>query len=571
MTEPPQPPNQPPTPSGYGHLPGPPQPGYGYPPQGANPYAQQPPAGQQPPPPPQPPTAPMQPAVPHPPTSPQGYAFPQTAPMPVTGGPAGPGAGRRKAAILIAAAVAGVLVLGTGGYFVLAGDERETPKPPVAQGSAPADAKPSASPSVDQGDGTGGGRTEQTDLNAERKPGEDKVLWLKTAKLQGPGAGIPTKGQWVVGDTVVKTIDKALYGYAVTDGKEKWKLDVKTEICGLTDQMTGDGKTVLVVRDGEGSSADCNQMKLIDLKAGKEGWTKPIIKENVFDGGGGSVAPTLTGDTVAINRMAGSSAYRISTGDKLFSNSGPTGCQPTSYAAGNGKMLGFATCMDADKTQEVQDADPVTGKTTWSYKLPKGYIVKGVYSVSPIVLDVGVLEFGGKGRGILSLTADGKKRASMQAEGSFEMNCGNSSSDDLQGCGNSTVDGDTLYLRTTTEAGYNNEIVAFDLGTGKAKWRTPAGENKNFFPIKAANGQLVVYRTGGKRDEPGEVLALAAAGGAPKTLLKMPSGPAAKVEGTFISFSPALRAFEDGRYFTSVTNLTAEGKKDERLLMVFGK
>ncbi|WP_392891300.1 hypothetical protein [Streptomyces sp. LN699] len=72
MTEPPQPPNQPPTPSGYGHLPGPPQPGYGFPPQGANPYAQQPP------------TVPQQQAHP-------GYGYPPPMPPgPPPGGPAAP-------------------------------------------------------------------------------------------------------------------------------------------------------------------------------------------------------------------------------------------------------------------------------------------------------------------------------------------------------------------------------------------------------------------------------------------------------------------------------------------------
>ncbi|MFF5704500.1 PQQ-binding-like beta-propeller repeat protein [Streptomyces sp. NPDC012794] len=545
MTEPPQPPNQPPSPSGYGHLPGPPQQGYGYPPQGANPYAQQPPT------------------VPQPLAQHGGYGFPPGPGMP-PGPPAPGGPGRRKGAVVVAAAVAGVLVLGTGAYFAfLSGDDGS--KTPVAQGSTPADPKPSGSPSVDKGDGSGNGGAEQTDLNAGRKPGEDKVMWFKTAKLTGPGAGIPTQGQWVVGDTVVKTIDKSVVGYAVTDGKEKWKIDVRAEICGLTDQTTAEGKTVIVVKDGGGSNADCNQMKLIDLKAGKEGWTKPVDKENLFDGGGVDVGLALTGDTVAVNRMAATSAYRVSTGEKLFSGSGPEGCQPSQYAAGNGKMLGIALCMDADKTIEVQDADPVTGKKTWSYRLPKGWRVTGVYSVSPIVLDIGNRET--KERAVIALTPDGKKRSSMAAEGNFQVNCGAGSSDNLQGCGASAVDGDTLYLNTLTDKGTNNEVVAFDLATGKAKWRRAAGDQRMFHPLKAANGQLTVYRAG-LRDEPGEILSVPAAGGEPKTLLRMPSGPAAKVEGSFLS--NGRRAFEDGRFITSAASLTGNGQ-DERLLMVFGK
>lgn len=321
MTEPPQPPNQPPTPSGYGHLPGPPQQGYGQPPQGANPYAQQ--QTPQPQPPPQ--------QSPQPPTVPQGgYGFPPpgapTVAYSAASVPGGPARGRRTA-VVIAAAVAGVLVVGTGAWFAFLKGDDSDPKKPVAQGSTSADPKPSGSPSVDKGDGSGNGGSDQIDLNAGRKSGEDKALWLKTAKLTGPGAGIPTKGQWVVGDTVVKTVDKSLVAYAATDGKEKWKLDVRTEICGLTGQVTPDGKTVVIVKDGAGDSATCDQMKLIDLKAGKEVWTKQVQKEGLFDK---EIDASLafTADTLVVNRMAGTSAYRLSTGERLFSGTGPEGCQP---------------------------------------------------------------------------------------------------------------------------------------------------------------------------------------------------------------------------------------------------
>ncbi|MEU8774647.1 PQQ-binding-like beta-propeller repeat protein [Streptomyces sp. NPDC048606] len=555
MTEPPQPPNQPPTPSGYGHLPGPPQQGYGFPPQGANPYAQ-----------PQPPTVPMA-------QQQGGYGFPPPGtppgmppgpPVPgAPGGPGAPGAGRRKTAVVIAAAVAGVLVLGTGAWFAFGDSGSDKP---VAQGPASADPQPSASASVDKGDGKGGnGSVEQTDLNAGRKPGEDKVLWLKTAALQGPGAGIPTKGMWVLGDTVIKTVDKSIVGYAVTDAKEKWKLDLKAEICGFTDQITPDGRTVVMVQDGgEGANANCNQIKLVDLKAGKEIWTKPLEKEGIFDGDINADV-TLTGDTVAFNRMGGTSAYRISTGDKLFAGKDvKEGCRPDRYAAGNGRMLGFSYCADADRTVEIQDADPVTGKKTWSYKLPKGYDVAGVYSVSPPVLDL--RDRDANKRAVLALTDTGQKRASMDAQGSFEINCGVGSSEDLQACGTSAVDGDTLYLNTTTDNGKNNEVVAFDIGSGKVKWRHAAGEKKSIFNLSAGNGQVTAYRLGAY-NEPGEIVSLAAAGGAPKTLLKLPSGPAAKIESSFM-FS--RRAYVDGRFFLSVTDLTANGK-DEKLLMAFGK
>ncbi|MFD9303282.1 PQQ-binding-like beta-propeller repeat protein [Streptomyces sp. NPDC060048] len=558
MTEPPQPPNQPPTPSGYGHLPGPPQPGHGYPPQGENPYAQQP--QQQP--------HPQQPQQqgPYGQQPPGGYGFPPPPTMPPGAPgmpPAPPSRPNRKPAVLIAAAVAGVLVLGTAGYFVFAGGEDKGKDQPVAQESTPpADGKASPSASVDKGDGSGNGGGDQEDLNAGRKQGEDKVLWFKTSKIDGPGGGVDAKGQWIVGDTVVKTLWKTVTGYGIADGKEKWTLTLPTVICGLTNQST-DGKTVVMYKNGESDSADCNQMRMIDLKAGKEGWSHEVPKEGLFDI---FTSPDLaiTGDAVVVNRLGMSSAFKVSTGDKLFDNKRTEGCQPSDFVALNGKMISIGTCQDADRTVQVTDADPATGKNTWIYKLPKGFEVKSVYSLDPIVLDLGNTEK--KERSIVVLGPDGKQRATVSGEGSFPVGCGGTFDRSLQGCDSSRVDANTLYMPTRPGAGKANEIVAFDLGTGKEKWRTPAGEGRTLTPLKAAGGQLVLYREA-ESDKGGEVLTVPAAGGTPTAVLRNPSGPASEVESAF--YSPVVD-YADGRLFVSASHLSAQNK-NEKFLMVFGK
>ncbi|WP_030156565.1 PQQ-binding-like beta-propeller repeat protein [Streptomyces sp. NRRL S-244] len=553
MTEPPQPPNQPPTPSGYGHLPGPPQPGYGYPQQGENPYAQQPP------------TQPMQPAqpMPHQPVPQQGH-FPPPPGMPTVGvHPAGgaPQPPKKKTAVIVAAAVAGVLVLGTGGYFAFFDGGDEDPKKPVAQSSAPADGKPSTEP--DKGDGSGNGSQGAEDLNAGRKQGEDKVLWLKTTKIDGPGMGVVAEGQWVVGDTVVKSVWKTLTAYGVTDGKQKWTLAFPTPICAVTRQTAAEAKTVVMVRDGDGDSATCNQMKQVDLKAGKEGWTKEVPKEGLFDI---MTSPTvgITGDTVAISRSGTASAFKVSTGDKLFGSANAEGCKPDSYVVNKGKMIAISTCYDDDLSSEVSDADPVTGKKTWTFKLPAKYKVGAVYSLDPLVLDIGNQEK--KERAIVVLGPDGKQRATVSGEGNFATECNNGIFHSVEVCSHTAVDGNTLYLPTVAESGKANEVVAFDLDTGKAKWRTPAGEGRTLTPLGAANGQLVAYRKA-KGDQGGEVVSIPAAGGTPTALLRNPSGAAAPIERGF--YNP-LTDYVDGRFFIGVTMLSAKGT-DEKLLMVFGK
>ncbi|MFD5415857.1 outer membrane protein assembly factor BamB family protein [Streptomyces nojiriensis] len=543
MTELPQPPNQPPTPSGYGHLPGPPQQGYGFPPQGENPYAQQPAY------PPQPPTVPQQ--------WPAGPAG--------SGGPGGPGSGpgaapKKKTVLLIAASVAAALVLGGVGYVAFSGDDKD-PKP-VAQ--EPTDAKPSGSPSADKGDGNGDGGAQQTDLNSGRKQGEDKVLWLKTTKIDGPGMGVDAAGQWVVGDTVVKTLWKNLTGYSVTDGKEKWTLPFPAQICSVAPQATAEGRTVVMYRDGEGENTSCTQLRVVDLKTGKEVWSKEVPKEGLFDI---FTSPTLSmiGDTVTVSRGGNASAFKISNGDKLFASPVGDGCNPDSYEAGNGKMIALVTCTDEDSTAEVHGIDPVTGAKGWVYRLPAKFKVTSIYSVNPTVIDIGDEKT--KQRSIVVLGPDGKQTATLAGEGGFAVGCGDTGLfRSLATCPSAVVDANTLYLPTAAGTGKTNEIVAFDLATGKDKWRVPAGDKRTLTPLKAVNGQLIAYR---KADEEqgGEVLSIPAAGGTPTALLRHPSAPAAPIERTFTL--PKLD-YVDGRFFISSTHLRAQGQ-DEKLLMVFGK
>ncbi|MBW5486708.1 outer membrane protein assembly factor BamB family protein [Streptomyces bambusae] len=555
MTVPPPPPNQPPGPDGYGHLPGPPQGyGYGYP-QGPNPYAQQPQ--------PQPQQQPQQPQGWGPYPGQGGGYPPQTPPQTPPGQGGGGPARNKRTPVIVAAAVAGALVLGAGAYFAFA-DGAGHDKP-TAQGSA----DPSAPASPDKGDGKGDGKgaAPKPDINSGRKPGEDKVLWVQTNTVDLPGAGADAPAQWVVGDTVVKAAYKSVTAYGVSDGKERWTVLFPNKICTATHLTTTDGKTVLGYMDGQSENAKCNQLKMIDLKAGKEGWNKEVPSEGLFDI---MVSPTLaiSGDTVTVSRMGPTSAFKVSTGDKLWARTGepttdPGGCLPEKYAGGP-KLIGVARCTDDG--EEVQGSDPVTGKTTWFYKLPKDWKVSRVYSVDPVVVDVANKQK--QERAIAVIGSDGKLRTQLSGEGSFNAQCDNVLLDRyLQSCWGAVVDtrANSIYLPTD---GKSNEIVAFDLNTGKAKWRTPAEKDRRMLPLKAENGQLYAY-VEAEKDKGGEVLAIPAAGGKPTTVLRNPSPPAATVENNIAA--PQID-YADGRLFVSVTALRGSAKGvDEELLMAFGK
>ncbi|MFI5620712.1 PQQ-binding-like beta-propeller repeat protein [Streptomyces sp. NPDC051567] len=549
MTEQPPPPNQPPAPPGYGHLPAPPPAAPG-PPQGPNPYA-----------------------LPFPDPAPDpvrdlrqpGHGFPPLPlvpplpPAPAVTAPGGRPGGRRPA--LIAAATAAALLAAATGAHALLADADAAARPPQARSTPPATPTPSG-PDDGPDDGNGGAAPAEN-LDSGRTPGEDRALWSRTSRIDGPGAGVGARGQWIVGDTLVKAVHTTLTGYATADGTQKWTLSLPTAICAVTDRTTPDGKTVVLHRESGSETAGCNQLRMIDLKAGRAGWSEEVPREGVFDLFT-TAGLTLTADTVAVNRLGAASAFKVSTGEKLFTSLRPEGCRPDTYAAGQGRMIAVATCQDPDRTVEIQDTDPLTGRTTWSHRLPKGFTVTQVHSLDPLVLDL--TDKADRKRAVVVLGPDGTQRATLTADGDFTVGCTDTLDPSLQDCTAAATDATTLYLPTVTRPGTANEIVALDLTTGRTRWRAPAGDGRTLTPLKTADGRLLAHREAAD-GQGGELLAFPAAGGPPTTLLRLPSGPAALAEA---ALTRPEADYADGRLFLSTTRLRARGE-DERLLMAFGK
>ncbi|MFJ5547763.1 PQQ-binding-like beta-propeller repeat protein [Streptomyces sp. NPDC093225] len=566
-------PNQPPQQPGYGYpqpgqpaqpaqpgpygQPGPyaqPQPGAYGAPQGPNPYAQpQPgPYGAQP----QPNPYAQQPAGPYgQPPQPGPYGAP---PVP----PAGGGTPRKKLTAIIAASVVGVLVISAGAYFAF-GRNGDDPKKPVAQNSS--DAKPSASPSVEEGDGSGDGGENSKDLNAGRKPGEDKVLWLKMNEQDVPGDGADASGMWVAGDTVAKVAYKTVSGYSVKDGRRTWSVVLDGEICGVPRQTTADHKVVVAFKKAK----NCNQLRLIDLAAGTAGWTKEVPREGLFDI---MTRPGLAihGDIVTVARSGPSSAFKISDGSKVWARA-EGNCLPDAYAGGS-KLIGSATCTPAngtyeDRQEQLEGTDPATGKPTWTYKLPKGWRINKIYSVDPVVADLDNSK--AKKRAVVILRANGTLRSQLSSKDDFQASCGWSVLNrDPQNCIGAVVDGDTFYFPTTGSGsgGNDNAVVAFNLDTGKEKWRAKASEGRRLVPLKAEGGKVYAYSKP-TFDKGGEVVAITPGGGKPRAVLRNPT-PAKDVEDSF--YDPEIQ-YVDGRLFISVTRLLGKDDAQEKLMIVFGK
>ncbi|MEU5435528.1 PQQ-binding-like beta-propeller repeat protein [Streptomyces sp. NPDC020719] len=528
------------------------QPGYGYPqaPGQGGPYAQQPgPYGQQP--------------------GPYG-GYPTQPQYPGAPMPDQPGGGRNpfkgKPAVIIAAAVAGLLVIGGGVYFATKGSDD---KKPVAKASQ--DAKPSGSPSADLGDGKGDGRSGGDDLNAGRKDGEAKV-WLQENATQLTQNGAEQYGPWVVGDTVVKAMYKEVTGYSVTDGKQKWSVPLDAPLCGAPHETTADGKIVIGVQENNTKNAKCNQLQQVDLAAGKAGWKVPVPSEGLFDIMT-SFDMAISGNTVSLARMGTVSGFSVTDGKKVFGGTKDGNCRADAFAGG-AKLIAAGSCTvggDSQAMDQVQELDPATGKAKWTKQFPKGWKVARVFSVDPLV--VYLTNKDKKQYNITTFKPDGSVRSELDSKDSFQPECGWAIMErDLRGCLGTAADADTLYLPTEPKQGggdgysRTNVIVAFDLGTGKEKWRSSPGDGRTMLPLQVEGGKLLAYiaPTSGQG---GAVASIAPSGGKPSVVLQNPASTA-NIESGFFSKHVA---YSGGRLFILNGRVSSpKGDTKEKALMGFG-
>lgn len=553
-----QPPAQPQQPGGYGH---PQQPGpYGPPPQQPGPYAPTPP--QQP----GPYGYPQQPG----PYGVPAYGYPQ---QPQHPGPAAPGQGGRgpfkgKPAVLIGAAVAGLLVVGAGVWAAVGRGGDDEPRKPAAQGSSPAPSASASDDPVNPGYGDGGGERadDEEDFNAGRKPGDARVLWYKQAP-DAPGSGADAPGMWVAGDVVAKAAYKQVFGYKAADGKAAWKpVTFDNKICAATQQQTSAGKVVVATMNGGGSRAKCNQLQEIDLATGAKGWTAEVADGDLFDSTL-QLELHLTGNTLVAGRSMSGTAYDVRTGKKLWDKKKyGKACFPSAFAGGT-KLVVVSSCDASgdDEHDEVQELDPATGKARWTQRFEKGWRVSRAYSVDPLVLYSTNRDK--NAWNISVLTSSGAFRSEVKVDEDFAPSCGFAVlARDLTGCNGVAADAGTLYLPTDARS-RANEIVAISLDTGKEKWRVASPTDRSMVPVKVEGGKLIAY-VQPSFDAGGRVVSIPTAGGGkPVTLLQHPEG-GARVEGGFYS-----KDFDwvDGRFYLSTTRLTGNDAAREKLMLAFGK
>ncbi|MFF3148270.1 hypothetical protein ACFVRU_42810, partial [Streptomyces sp. NPDC057927] len=215
---------------------------------------------------------------------------------------------------------------------------------------------------------------------------------------------------------------------------------------------------------------------------------------------------------------------------------------------------------------EVQQLDPATGKAKWTTKIPKGWTVERTYSVDPVVIYMTNKDQ--KKVNVTTFKDNGAVRSQLKSSDAFRPECGFAILDrDLTGCFGTAADANTLYLPTEAKSGAN-EIVAFDLSTGKEKWRVKSPADESMLPLKTDGTRLIAY-VEPSYDAGGQIVSIPTTGSShrPTKLLQNPQGTAS-VENGF--FSKAVD-YVDGRFYLSTTRLTGNDQSKEKLMLAYGK
>ncbi|WP_369271579.1 PQQ-binding-like beta-propeller repeat protein [Streptomyces sp. R11] len=465
---------------GQGGQPPTPPAGYGYPGQQPAPYGQpQNPYGQQQ----------------NPYGQPGGYGYPQqTVPMhPQATGPGG--GGQRSSgqlAVIVAAAVVVISLIIGGVLYAKSGDEGGK------------DETASSSGGTGGGDnGDGGGGVDAPD-GTEKVPADTNsdVLFQVKAPDVEDDTSVVVSGSWLTDDAYVKSGVAEIVGYDRDKGTKLWTVKLPGPVCQASKHVNEDGLTAVAFQPDmptkERPSHGCSEVAAIDLDAGKKLWTKstevdgrPLRFDNL----------TVSGGTVAAGGTSGGTAFDLETGKQLWVPKAEDGCYDLGYAGG-AKLVAVRKCGSYDQPQlHIQTIDPKSGKVISEYKMAEGVEYASVVSTEPLVVAAEAGQSDAIGiSDVFSIdnkTGKLRIRISVPAD-QFAAKCSGVTT--IEQCKGVVVGNDRLYVETEQhssggERGRTNEIVAFDLTTGKQTGqRADAGDGYTITPLRMDGGNVIAYK-----------------------------------------------------------------------------
>ncbi|MGW4286222.1 outer membrane protein assembly factor BamB family protein [Streptomyces sp. NPDC004673] len=525
----------------------------------------QPPQDQQPPTPPVPPDSPPPgygyPQAPPPPPQPgygypaqPGYGYPAQPPTVVAGDDTRARQNRTIALIILAAVVAIGLIIGSGVWYARSSDEAGGGKP--------------------TGSGKNGtGTVTPGKEKAPDNPAADVLFKVPQPKTEETTIG--TVGSWLTGGVYAKSGLAEITGYDPADGTKKWTLKLPGPVCAASERVTADGRTGIVYQPSMPSKTEhpgCTQVAALDLKAGTKLWTASV-------GSGDFATPfqnaTIAGNTLAVGGLRGGAAYDIGTGKPVWQPKPGDDCVDVGYGGGT-KLVAVRKCGVYDnRTVTIQNVDPTSGKVISEYKMGAGIEYAGIVSTDPLVVGADAGHSAGGGSGVSDYFSidnrTGKLLARIPVPGdTYDGECDTITR--VEECKGVVAGEGRLYL-ATKEHGGTNEVVAFDLATGKqAGQRAAAGEDRTLFPLRMDGGNLLAY-IDPPYDKGGQIVSVDGADFKLTTLMELPADQADRDLQTGLQPKYSEYRYARGKLFMASPNAgkpLGSFDKKRNLFVAFG-
>ncbi|MEU3722913.1 PQQ-binding-like beta-propeller repeat protein [Streptomyces sp. NPDC031705] len=483
-----------------------------------------------------------------------GYGYPQQpstvqAPAQPYAAPAGGGGNdvRNQLLIVAAAVLAMALIIG-GGFWYVSGDDG---------GAQPAANGASGSPEGDKNQaGTPG---------SEKVPTNPKSKSLVNVPSPAPADVVSVDGSWLTDTTYVKSDVAKVVGYNLVDGGKKWELALPANVCGATKHVS-DNKSAILFEEGMATNdkkyPQCTQVGVIDLNTGKLLWSGTAKSATGGDKPVAFSEVTISGQTVAAGGLSGGAAWNLADGKSLWTpKTDGEGCYDMGYAGGEALAVLRKCGRSSSPTLYAQALDPATGAPKYSYKLSAGIEWAGIISTKPLVIAANVGNTAKNATNVSDLFVlddAGQLKARIGlAGGSYAPKC---PATEVEQCSNMVIGNGKVYLPSyehqgTASVGRTNEIVSFDLETGKATSdRADAGERYTMYPLRMDGSNIIAYKVP-PYDGGGQVVSIDGKTMKETLLMQNPAEKTSQRAETSFSLDHSEFRYHNGRLFISRTTV----------------
>ncbi|MFF3314691.1 PQQ-binding-like beta-propeller repeat protein [Streptomyces sp. NPDC003035] len=328
-----------------------------------------------------------------------------------------------------------------------------------------------------------------------------------------PAAAEHGNGNWLVGDTLVRSRFDAVTGYGVRTGKQHWEYAPpgRSEICSTS---TPDDSVLLLVH-GENVTAveseGCARVTALDLKTGKELWSgsrkasamatagRPASGTVAAGGGLAVVLDTWTdgiGKAVADGRKA-IRAVDLRTGERRWTATVPKDCRPFDVGAAKRRVVAVLSCGKENRAELTAAVlDPATGALIHTEPLDarrpvapfssSSPVRTALLSVDPLVVSVRPAYDTEPGtNAFFSFGADGRRQTRIEVSGEHGKIVADEPS-------KVAVDGKHLYaVADFGKSSTSTRVVAIDLTTGRLAWQADSGRGDTV-ALAVHNGKVSV-------------------------------------------------------------------------------